>query len=77
MLNRRTIAAGLSAALALPRAARSEAARVVKFAPYTDLLNLDPVASSAAVSRCHGYLVFDTLYGQTATASGAVANCTV
>ena len=73
MLNRRSLGAGLSAALALPRAARPAVARGVKFVPYTDLLNLDPVTRSAAVSRCHGYLVFDTLYGQTAASSGAVA----
>src|SRR3954451_7023340 len=73
MLDRRRFGAGMAAALALPSTARPEPVRVLKFVPYTDLLNLDPVVSSAAVSRCHGYLVFDTLYGQTATASGAVA----
>src|SRR4051794_27474689 len=72
LLNRRSLGAGLSAALAMPNVARPADARPLQFVPYTDLLNLDPVTSSAAVSRCHGYLVFDTLYGQTAASSGAV-----
>ena len=38
--------------------------RVLKFIPQADLTALDPVWTSAYVTRNHGYLVFDTLYGQ-------------
>lgn len=49
-------------ALAAP-AVRAQAARVVKFVPQADLAVLDPVWTTATVTRNHGYLVFDTLYG--------------
>jgi peptide/nickel transport system substrate-binding protein len=51
-------------ALAAPRLARAEADRVLRFIPQADLAVLDPVWTSVYVTRNHGYLVFDTLYGQ-------------
>jgi peptide/nickel transport system substrate-binding protein len=42
---------------------RAQPARVVKFVPQADLAVLDPVWTTATVTRNHGYLVFDTLYG--------------
>jgi peptide/nickel transport system substrate-binding protein len=50
--------------LALPHLARAESARVLRFIPQADLTILDPVFSSVYVTRNHGYMVFDTLYGQ-------------
>ena len=60
MMRRRTLlaAAGLLAAPAI-----AQPARVVRFVPNTDVPVLDPVANTAAQTRTHGFLVFDTLFG--------------
>ena len=50
-------------ALAAPRLARAEAQRVLKFIPQADLASLDPVWTTADVTRNHAHMVFDTLYG--------------
>lgn len=52
-----------AAGLALPAVLRAEAGRVLRFVPQSDLAVLDPVWTTADVTRNHGYLVFDTLYG--------------
>ena len=39
------------------------AARVLKFIPQADLAVLDPILTTAYVTRHHGYMVWDTLYG--------------
>ena len=39
------------------------AARVLKFIPQADLAVLDPIVTTAYVTRHHGYMVWDTLYG--------------
>lgn len=41
----------------------SGAAKVLKFVPQTDLAILDPIVTTAYVTRHHGYAVWDTLYG--------------
>jgi peptide/nickel transport system substrate-binding protein len=51
------------AALAAPHLAASAEQSVLKFVPQADLASVDPVFTSAYVTRNHGYLVFDTLYG--------------
>jgi peptide/nickel transport system substrate-binding protein len=65
MRRRRLIESALAgtAALAAPRRARSENAKVLKFIPSSDLTTLDPVFTTASVTRCHALLMFDTLYG--------------
>ena len=55
-------ASGL-AALAAPRIARGQSGRILKFIPQADLALVDPVQSTAIVTRNHGVMVFDTLYG--------------
>jgi peptide/nickel transport system substrate-binding protein len=55
-------AAGLPL-LAAPRVVRAERAKALRFIPVSDLVVLDPVWTGARVTRNHGYLVFDTLYG--------------
>ena len=50
-------------ALAAPRIAHAEAQRVLQFIPQSDLASLDPVWTTADVTRNHAFLVFDTLYG--------------
>ena len=51
-------------ALAAPNIVAAEATRVLKFLPQADLATLDPVWTTADVTRNHAHLVFDTLYGQ-------------
>ena len=67
-LTRRRFAAGAGAvALAAPalslraRAAASEA-KTIRFIPQSDLRVLDPIWTTAYVTRNHGYMVFDTLF---------------
>jgi len=64
-MRRRTFLAASAATLALPSVGRSESKRVLKFIPQSDLAVLDPVWRTAYVTRNHGYMVYDTLYGQT------------
>ena len=52
-----------SAALAIPNIARSQQPRVLKFIPQADLAVIDPVWTTADVTRNHAHLVFDNLYG--------------
>lgn len=48
--------------LATPRL-QAQPARLLRFVPATDLVVLDPILTTAYVTRNHGMLVFDTLYG--------------
>ena len=63
MLTRRTLLAASGAALATPSIARAAGSSVMKFIPQSDLTVLDPIWTTAYVTRNHGLLVFDTLYG--------------
>ncbi|MGS0639426.1 ABC transporter substrate-binding protein, partial [Citrobacter sp. VF227] len=63
MLNRRSFMALSGAALAAPALAQGGAARTLKFIPQADLTVLDPIWTTAYVTRNHGLAVFDTLYG--------------
>ncbi len=58
-----TAAAGGTAALALPSIAAAQNQTTVRFVPQADLAILDPVFNTALVTRNHGFLVFDQLYG--------------
>ena len=53
-----------AAALALPSVARAAAQSTLRFIPQVDLAFLDPHWTIAYVTRNHGYMVFDTLFGQ-------------
>ncbi len=55
--------AALAAPLAAPALAQPAAARTLRFVPQSDVTVLDPLWSTAFVSRNHAYLVYDTLYG--------------
>ncbi len=60
---RRGLLAG--AALALPMAAAGPAAQedtVLNVIPHADLKNLDPIWTTAYITRNHGYLIYDTLF---------------
>jgi len=54
-------AAGLG--LAAPPIVAAQGTRVLKFIPHADLTVLDPIWTTAYVTRNHGYLVYDTLFG--------------
>jgi peptide/nickel transport system substrate-binding protein len=51
------------AGLALPAPLLAQRGRTLNFIPQSDVTVLDPVWTTATVTRNHGYLVFDTLYG--------------
>jgi peptide/nickel transport system substrate-binding protein len=55
---------GLGAALAAPHIAFAQNSRVLRYRPNNDLTVLDPIYTSAFVTRFHAHIVFDTLYGQ-------------
>ncbi len=65
MMRRRTLlAAGLATGLARPAIVRAAAATTLRFVPVIDLAFTDPIfAASAQVTRTHGLMVFDMLYG--------------
>ena len=52
-----------AAMLAAPAAVRAQSATTLRFTPQQDLVTLDPVTTTAYISRNHGFMVFDTLYG--------------
>ena len=64
----RGVAGGLAVApLAAPRLARAAGQSTLTFIPQADLAILDPVWTTATVTRNHAFLVFDTLFGQDAS----------
>jgi peptide/nickel transport system substrate-binding protein len=63
-MKRRTLLTGLGAAtLARPALVRAASATTLRFIPQIDLAFLDPHWSTANITRNHGQMVFDTLYG--------------
>jgi peptide/nickel transport system substrate-binding protein len=66
-LKRRSLLASAAATMALPSIGRAASATTLKFIPQIDLAFLDPHWTTANVTRGHGYMVFDTLYGQDGT----------
>jgi peptide/nickel transport system substrate-binding protein len=72
-MKRRTFMAASAATLAMPAVGTAQSARVFKWIPGEDLSLLDPVWTPAYSTRTHGYLVFDTLYGQTGPRGGYMA----
>jgi peptide/nickel transport system substrate-binding protein len=52
-----------AAALAAPRIVRAEGASTITFVPHADLASLDPVWTTADITRNYSLAVFDTLYG--------------
>ncbi len=63
VFNRLVTAAALSACLlgaALPALAQSNVLRIV---PHSNLAILDPIWTTAYMSRNHGYMIYDTLFG--------------
>jgi peptide/nickel transport system substrate-binding protein len=65
-MTRREFAAGAAAATfaahGFGRRAHANAAKTLRFIPQTDVQVLDPIWTTAYVTRNHGYMVFDTLF---------------
>src|SRR5580700_3182813 len=55
--------AAVSVALAAPKVVRAAGASTVTFVPHADLASLDPVWTTADITRNYSLAVFDTLYG--------------
>jgi len=63
-MHRRTFLAAAGSSLVAPAIVRAASSTTLKFVPVIDLAFTDPIfASGAQVSRTHGLMVFDTLYG--------------
>ncbi len=56
-------AAAAAAALARPALAQPTNARVLRYVPQSDLTVIDPVVTTAYVTRHHALMVWDQLYG--------------
>ncbi|HEX2829357.1 MAG TPA: ABC transporter substrate-binding protein [Burkholderiales bacterium] len=56
----RLVAAAALALLAFPAAHAQQ--KVLKFIPQADLRILDPITTTAYITRNHGYMVYDTLF---------------
>jgi peptide/nickel transport system substrate-binding protein len=69
-MRRRTLLAAGAASLALPAIALAQKQRVLKFIPQSDLAIVDPVWTTAYVTRNHAYMIYDTLYGQSGQKNG-------
>src|SRR3984957_7032227 len=54
--------AAVSAVLAAPKIVRAEGAKTVTFVPHADLASLDPVWTTADITRNYSLAVFDTLF---------------
>lgn len=65
-MRRRDVLIGAAAALAAPNLARGAENRVLKFVPQADLTVLDPIWTTATVTRNYAFVVYDTLFGQDA-----------
>jgi peptide/nickel transport system substrate-binding protein len=66
-MRRRTFLTASVATLAAPAIVRAQGLRLLRFIPQADLTVLDPIWTTAYVTRNHGFMVFDTLYGQDST----------
>ena len=67
-MQRRNFVLGAGAAVALPSLAapalaQPAGARVLRFVPQANLTSLDPIWTTATVTRNYALMVFDTLYG--------------
>jgi peptide/nickel transport system substrate-binding protein len=65
-VRRRGFLGGAAVALAAPAIAAPRGAKLLTFIPQSDLAILDPVFTAAYVTRHHGMMVYDTLFGMDA-----------
>ncbi len=62
-MRRRTFLTATAAGAALPLPAISAPARVLRYVPQADLTVIDPVMTTAYITRYHATMVWDQLYG--------------
>src|SRR3981081_1482403 len=69
LVSRRSLlrAAAAAPAFSLPGILRAQSLTTLRFIPVIDLAFVDPIYSTAQVSRNHGFMVFDTLYGMSSS----------
>ena len=65
-MQRRDLLAAAGAALAAPAQAQPAGARSLRVIPQANLTSLDPVWTTAVVTRNHAFLVYDQLCAQDA-----------
>ena len=58
----RVAAAVLAAGLLAGPASAQTSGKTIKFIPEADLRSLDPIWTTAYITRNHGYMVYDTLF---------------
>ena len=63
MITRRTAIAAAAAAGSLPRVSLGQGVRLLRMVPQANLASIDPIFSTANITRNHGFMVYDTLYG--------------
>jgi peptide/nickel transport system substrate-binding protein len=66
-LSRRELLAAASAAALLPSPALAQSpkrGRTLRFIPIGDLKVLDPIWTTAYITRDHGYMIWDTLFSR-------------
>jgi len=61
-INRRTFAAGSAALAIAPRVAGAQDKKILRFVQAGNLTILDPIFTTAYVTRDHGYMIYDTLF---------------
>ena len=60
-----SLAAALAATLCLASAADAQSVpdkRTLRIVPHADLRNIDPIWTTAIITRNHGYMIYDTLF---------------
>ena len=66
-----TLAKGVAvAAVAAAMLGSANAEKVLRVVPHADLKNVDPIWTTAYITRNHGYMVYDTLFA--ADANGEI-----
>src|ERR1700761_8993451 len=72
-MRRRHFLTASATMLAMPSLARSNGRSVLKYVPGGDLPSLDPMIVPSYETRSHGFMIFDTLYGQAGANQGFAA----
>ena len=62
-MRRRTFLAATASALAAPALGQGGGNRILRMVPQANLTSIDPIWTTAIVTRNHGYIVYDTLFG--------------
>jgi len=55
--------AALAAALLAPFGVHAQSGKTLKVVPHSNITILDPIWTTAFVTRNHGYMIYDTLFG--------------